>query len=273
MTDEDRDATVQRFSDMFDAVGEEGADALVAELGSPTKSAISLSRGYEPGDIEAFLNDKLPAPEAPQPPEPEPEPAAPEAASDEPWDELPSFELPPLPLVDEGASAAPGGEDGPDGGEDEVPAVDPAEEGLPRPVRTPRRTPAEEAAAAEPWREARIERSIPLGLGVPLFVLVFVALGVPIAAVFLALMVVLLAPGLALVFAAYLAAVGGLWCLSFIPDAVMMFGLAFLILAVAVLVLWLGVRLDVRLGRVYLKGVDWVAGELLGRRVTDDEDA
>lgn len=266
MTDEDRELTVRHYAELFDAAGEDGADRLVTELGSPTKAAIGLSRGYEPGKLT------FRTPEAGKAEKRETAPAPVQAArmNDEPWDDLPSFELPTLPLDEEPEE------------KETAPETESAEEDEPktlpeiRPVRAPRKTPEEAAAEAEPWRDGvktAYERSMPLGLGAPLFVLVMAALGIPVAAVFIALMAVLLAPGCACVFAAYLAAVGGLWCLAYIADAVMMFGLAFLILAVGVLVLWVGFRLDVMLAGAYVKGVRWLAGELLGRKVTDDENA
>ncbi|MCD7846407.1 MAG: hypothetical protein LUG57_11290, partial [Oscillospiraceae bacterium] len=70
MTEEDRELTVQRYGELFDAAGPEGEEALVKQIGSPTKAAISLSRGYEPGG----LGDVLPPVPAP---EPEAQPEAP----------------------------------------------------------------------------------------------------------------------------------------------------------------------------------------------------
>ncbi len=47
MTDEDREITVAHYAGLFDAVGEDGEEALADQLGSPTKAAIGLSRGYQ----------------------------------------------------------------------------------------------------------------------------------------------------------------------------------------------------------------------------------
>jgi hypothetical protein len=108
-------------------------------------------------------------------------------------------------------------------------------------------------------------------VGIPLFVLVMVALGLPLLALCLGVMALLLIPGGLGIFGAYLAAVGGLWCLSYIADAILMFGLAFLILALGLIVLWLGLWADVKLAGLYVQGVNWLSGELLGRKVTEDE--
>lgn len=247
MTDEDRDATVRRYAELFDAAGPEGEEMLIAELGSPTKTAIGLSRGYEPGQI----------------PETEAEQRAfgtlSEKKPDEPWEELPAFELP--ELVPEEDSAKSEASEKP-----EAPAPRRAEPV--RPVRQPRPAPE------EPWREPQvvIERSMPLGLGVPLFILVMLALGLPLAALCLALMAVCAAPGCALLFGAYLVAVGGMWCMSYMADMILLFGLAFAVLAVGLLVLWGGVWLIAKLGGLYAAGVRWLAGELLGRKVTVDDE-
>ncbi len=52
MTSADREETARLYAAAFDAAGEEGLDALLARLGSPTRAAIRLSRTYEPGHIE-----------------------------------------------------------------------------------------------------------------------------------------------------------------------------------------------------------------------------
>ena len=111
---------------------------------------------------------------------------------------------------------------------------------------------------------------MPLGLGIPLFILVFAALGLSLGALCLALAFALLAPGCAVICGAYLTFIGGLWCMNYLADAVLLFGLAFVILAGGLLLLGGGLSLAVKLFGLYGKGVGWVAGELLGRRVTID---
>lgn len=242
MTPEDRAEIVRRYAELFDAAGPEGEAELVAQLGSPTKTAIRLSRGYEAGKLPDVL------PGAPETPAPE-KPALTQTQED-PWGDLPTFDLPAYidELPSEDGDDRPGGEEVPDaaftmpdlpgtgGPEGEAPGV-------------------------------TVERSIPLGLGIPLFVLVFCALGVPLGAVCLAVMLALLVPGCALLFGAYLIGVGGLWCVGYVADAILLFGAAAIALALGLMLLYAGFWLGVRLFRLYGRGVGWVAGELLGRRV------
>lgn len=247
MTEEDREQAIRHFGDIFDAAGVEGEATLVEKLGSPTKSAISLSRGYEPGTIKNLpvLPQGIGKPKA-----------ALTQTQDDPWGDLPTFEVPAMPEGKDTPAEAAEAADG-----EEVPAEEiPAE----KPI-----LPVEDEDDEE--EEDEIDRPMPLGLGISLLTLILIAIGIPVAVLFLALMAVCVAPGAAVLFGAYLVAVGGLWCLGFMADAILMFGLAFLILAVGLLVLWGGIWLCSRLVLGYAAGVRWLSGELLGRKVTDDE--
>ena len=246
MTEEDRELVIRHYGDIFDAAGEDGEAALAEKLGSPTKSAISLSRGYEPGTIKN-LPDLPRATEKPK--------AALTQTQDDPWGDLPTFEVPTIKDESPAEEAEPEPE-AEDEAETTVPPAAPEEE--------------TEFPVEEP-EEDEIDRPMPFGLGVSLLTLILIAIGIPVAALFLGLMAVCLAPGVAALVGAFLAAVGGLWCLSYMADAVLMFGLAFLILAVGLLVLWGGIWLCSRLVLVYIAGVRWLCGELLGRKVSDDE--
>lgn len=244
MTEEDRAETIRRYSAMFDAAGPEGEAALLEQLGTPTRTAIALSRGYEPGSVKVDAPAAAPGPSA----------APPKEEVDEFG--LPEFHLPGL-----------------DGEDAYIPRSSPAEEQLPKRVSMPRTVVAREPAwdAPPPPAETRIERTMSLGLGIPLFIFVMIALGLPVAAVFLALIAVLLLPGGALLTGVYLTVVGALWCTAYMADAILLFGTAFIVLAAALIVLWAGIWADVKLGALYVQGVKWLAGELLGRKVTDDE--
>ena len=245
MTEEDRAEAVRRVGALFDEAGPAGETALLASLGSPTRTAIAFSRGYEPGKLPDALPKAAPAPK-PAAPETPPAPRP-----DELWAELPDFEL---PAVEEEPSPASAPETAPE--------PDPA------PAETPDfvREDIEESAAPT----SVIERTMPLGLGAPLFVLVFAALGLPLGALALGLTLALLLPGVSALIGAYLALVGGLWCTGFMADAVLLFGLAAVILALGLMLLVLGLWAAVFLWRVYGQGVGWVAGELLGRKVKVD---
>lgn len=240
MTEEDRTETIRRYIAMFDAAGAEGETALIEELGTPTRVAIMLSRGYEPGVIQV---------EAPASAD------EPEATAQEKLDEfgLPEFHLP---------------------GMEETPKRRPEpEEKLPRRASMPKTVVARDPEwdAGKPAPEPHIERTMSLALGIPLFVFVMVALGLPVAGLFLAVMAVILLPGAALLTGVYLLIVGALWCMAYMADAILLFGAAFIVLALALIALWAGIWVDVKLGTLYARGVRWLAGELLGRSVTDDE--
>lgn len=240
MTEEDRAETIRRYSAMFDAAGPEGEAELVEQLGTPTRTAITLSRGYEPGSVK--VDSPAPAPAA-QPPKEEVDEFG-----------LPEFHLPGL------------------SGEDTyTPRSNPVEEKLPKRVSMPKTVVAREPEWDAPPAETRIERTMSLGLGIPLFIFVMIALGLPAAAVFLALIAVFLLPGGTLLTGVYLTVIGALWCTAYMADAILLFGAAFIVLAAALIVLWAGIWVDVKLGTLYVRGVKWLAGELLGRRVTDDE--
>lgn len=243
MTDEDRAETIRRYTELFDEAGPEGESDLIASIGSPTKAAIGLSRGYEPGKLAAAL---------PGMPEQKKERAALTQTQDDPWGDLPTFDLP--DYIEEMMPEEP---DGASEGETERPFSMPE---LPRYA----------GRDAAPEHETTVVRGISLGLGIPLFVLVIAGLGVPIAVLCLAVMLALLVPGGAVVFGSYLFAVGGLWCISFLADAILLFGAAFIVLAFGIVLLFGGAVLAARLAALYIRAVKWVAGELLGRRVTAD---
>ena len=297
MNDEDREEAVRRCGEAFDAVGPEGEAALIGDMGSPTKMAIGLSRGYEPGRIpDVIPRTAIVRPTAPEstetPPAAEGELMPPEPEIT--WTELPTFDSSETVEPEDAAEAAPPSEESvreaippevPAAEESPVTAEEPAPAPEPPAEEKPEwqeETPAEDAGEPagetqepdEPSEEPRphtiIERTMPLGLGIPLFILVFGALGIPLGILCLALSLVLLAPGCAILFGAYLIGVGGLWCTAYMADAVLLFGAAFIVLAVGLLVLWLGIWLAVKLWTVYVRGVGWIAGELLGRKVTAD---
>lgn len=255
MTEEDRELAIRHYGNIFDAVGEDGAEALVRSLGSPTKSAIALSRGYEPGSIKNL-------PQAPA--SVQKARAALTQTQDDPWGDLPTFEVP--AITEEKAETVPP--------EAETPKAEMPKAEMPkaeRPVEF-QKDDAELPSEPEPMEpEAYYERSMSLGIGIPLLILVMLAIGVPLAALVLALAAVCLAPGAAVLFGAWLVAVGGLWCLAYMADAVLLFGAALLVLAIGLVVLWGGLWLASRLVLLYTRGVQWLCGELLGRKVTDNE--
>ena len=89
--------------------------------------------------------------------------------------------------------------------------------------------------------------------GTVLFILGFLAVGLPLAAAVIGLFVLLLVPGAAAAVGAWLCAVAGLWCLTYLADALLLFGAAFLVLAVALLLITLGLWCGVWLIRLYAR--------------------
>lgn len=250
MTAADRDRTVARCAELFDQAGPDGTDDLVAAIGSPTRVSIRLSRTYAPGNLDLSPLDVQPTP--------------PEAAGDDAGTpDLPDLDVPPL-VMDDLAGFAPAVED-----ETETEEPEPMEDDGPRFVSMPLDAPEDPEADAEPG-PAAVERVMPLWAGIPLLVLGEAALGVPLALICLALLPVLLLPGLALLLGAYIAAIGGLWCTGYIADAMMLFGLAFLILSVALLALWCGLRLDVGIVSLYVRGCRAFGRLTLGKKVGYD---
>ena len=53
MTPEDRSVVLEDYAARFDDAGESGLSGLLSVIGSPTKVAITLSRGYTPGALAA----------------------------------------------------------------------------------------------------------------------------------------------------------------------------------------------------------------------------
>ena len=272
MTPEDREYVIARYTAMFDAAGEKGEAALLEQLSSPTKTAVTLSRGYKPGKVE------ISAPELPK--------ARTDLPIDLPdmsWDDAPDIAaldwavVPEEPVAPEPAEEiVPGTETEPSPEETpaepeptwaEMPAWEP---------ETPEEEPAEasgEEAGEEP-AEVSEEASEPVFaddrdeippeqepgkspvarfFGTVLFILGLLAVGLPLAAVVLCLAVVLLVPGAAAAVGAWLCAVAGLWCLTYLADALLLFGAAFLVLAIALLLLTMGLWCGVWLIKLYAR--------------------
>ncbi len=261
MTAADRDRTVARCAELFDQAGPDGTDGLIAAIGSPTRVSIRLSRTYAPGSLDLSSLDVQ------VPPAAVPEAAEEDAAASEVVEGLPDLDVPPLVMDDLAGFAAMDDEPPEPPAEDED--AENASDGS-RFVSVPPETFEEPEADDGYGPEADIRRVMPLWAGVPLLILGEAAVGVPLALVCLALLPVLLLPGLALLLGTYIAAVGGLWCTGYIADAMMLFGLAFLILSAALLALWCGLRLDAGLVSLYVRGCRAFGRLTLGRKVGYD---
>ncbi len=293
MTEEDRQTAVQHYAALFDAAGEDGEAALAESLGSPTRAAVALTHGYKPGVLTGLPPIETVIPEVE--PEPEPQPATvPEEppsvvvpavpASDNVrmplWDGLPEYVLPTLPGEEKRPAPAPvipaytPASGTPASGAPASGAAAPAialaepepESDTPPLTRRERREAAERHARGA--KRVRVERTMPLGLGIVLFVFIILALGLPLAVVFLTISAAALVPGAGVLTGAYLLAVGGLWSVAFMADACILFGCAAIVLAVGLVVFCAGLWIAVGLITLFVRFVRWLAGELLGRRVT-----
>lgn len=253
MTDSDRDLTISRYSDMFDEAGEAGEEALIQELGSPTKLAISLSRGYEPGQVTTEHKQRQALREA--------EKAAKTVKSKlhgiddyTPGTQFDGDEDDPVNIIlrslEQDFSEE---EDDEPSREDLVTVPDWAEE------------PDEEPEPRVVYK--RVDRPMPVGLGAVLLALILLVVGLPLAAAGLVCLVVFLLPGLAGVVCAALSAIAALWCISQLANALLLFGLGFLFLGLGLVVFWLGLRLDIRLVKLYVRGVAALCDALLGKKV------
>ena len=172
-------------------------------------------------------------------------------------------------LVSIGYSYAENQTAAPPAGPEPVPPAPPLppERPAPRFISVPLDAP--EPPPPPPEKTVTVKRSMPLWIGVPLFVLGLLAIAVPLGALALVLSVVLLCPGLVVLAGAWLIAVGGLWCVSYIADALMLFGAAFFVLGLALLVLFLGLWLAVSMVKLYIRLVRGMKHLFLGRKVRE----
>lgn len=253
MTDGDRDLTIQQYSEMFDEAGEEET---LKKLGSPTKLAIQLSRGYVPGQVITEHKQRLALREA--------EKAAKTVKSrlsgvDDytPGTQYDGDENDPVNIImrslEQDFTAEPEPEEEEPSRDELVTAPDWARE------------PDEAPAPKTVYK--RLHRPMPVALGALLLTLILIAFGLPLAVLSLAAVAVLLVPGAAGFVCAGLSFIAALWCISQLADALLLFGLAFLLLGLALILFWLGVRVDVHIVRLYVRGVAALCDLLLGKKV------
>lgn len=264
MTAADREETIRRYGILFDRAGPGGEEELIRRIGSPTNTSIRLSRNYTPGAVrDEFDLKETPEevrkepqgeekadPQPPEQPEEAPEGAAaptpveavvfPDLHQDPPLDQVPAEEAPPEPTVPPAPAA-------------------------PRFVAMPLDA---EAYVPPPEPVMVTRRSMPLWVGIPLFILLLI-LTLPLAAAVLALLPAMILPGASILVSSWLTAVGGLWCISYIADALMLFGGAFIILGIALLVLYGGLWLDVAMVKLYIRLLVGMKHLFLGKKVRD----
>ncbi len=265
----------------FSPAAEEEPDD-VKEEPEPEDSAAAELHARIEEDLPDFGLDDLPElaalPDQPQETEAPAEepPAQPESAEAEQAPETPDAPDKPeqAPPTAEAAPAAgavtPGMEwmHEPDGDKpsEEPPAPQPG----PEAPDMPEEPEAPFVPAPPPMPRVYTERAMPLWAGVPLFILALPVLVIPLALVCLVLLPILVLPGLCLILSAWLSFVGALWSLSYIADAAILFGVALILLAAGLVVLWGGLWLDVLLVKLYIRGVRGLSHLTLGKKVTVD---
>lgn len=248
MTESDRNIAMEKYTAQFDAAGEDGEAALIEKLGSPTKVAISLSRGYVAGQITAESKQREALKKAEKTARTAKTVSAddydPGAIDDDPIAIIMrSLDEAAEELDDEIEKYGADDEDEDDYDEDDE---------YERPHRPEYR---------------RVGAPMPKTAGIAVLSLILLVAGVPLAALTLGVALVWLLPGAAGVIASGLAAIGALWCLGYMADALLLLALAFLILAVALLLVFGGVWLDVKLIGLFVRGVRALCDALLGRKV------
>lgn len=251
MTESDRNIAMEKYAAKFDAAGERGEAALLEKLGSPTKVAIALSRGYVPGQLTAETKQRAALKKA--------EETARKAKS------LSADDYDPGAIEDDPIAIIMRSLDEPDDEPDEDDEADEAEED----EREDDYESDELEEYERPHRTVYRRQNAPMApaLGGTLLTVILLVVGVPLAALTLVVALVWLLPGAAGVVGAGLAAIGALWCLSYVADALLLLALGFLLMAAALLLLFCGVWLDVRLIGLYVRGVKALCDALLGKKV------
>lgn len=262
MTPSDRDLTISKYSALFDEAGEEGEAAVLEKLGSPTKLAISLSRGYEPGQLTVETKQR----EALKKAEAAAKAAKLEHLSDDSYHpgDL-DFDLDGEDVIeDDPVSIIMRSLD--DAAEEERPVIEVPDE-LFEGDDEDEDDYYDEDEDFRPQHPVREGGLLPAGAGAAVLALILLIVGLPLAVLTLGVALVWLIPGAAGIGAALLAAIAALWCLGSIADALLVFGVAFLFLALGLLLLWCGIWLDVRLVGLFVRGVQGLSDKFLGKKV------
>ena len=333
MTPEDRSAALDDYANRFDSAGEDGTSALLAEIGTPTKVAITLSRSYTPGcwanrrvdaetadtpeaDIAESVSSEaaaenesantdadgaapMSADEPAAAPEVSADAALPQYDSSVPAEEASVIEADetrqeaePAEVSDSEAAA----EDTDSSSETddmisdissavseaigsekpEESAITPensTQENMPDVLiqSEPINIPAEssEACTAEDLPSEKSGGQSAPGSRKALCAILSVVPGIPLLAILAAVMIVLVLPGCACIGAAVLIGIGGLWAAPITVDALLFYGAALCVLAVGLLLLWLGLWLDIRIASWFFLNAKNIGRRLLGREIKE----
>ena len=237
MSSWDREATLDRYEAMFDDAGD--PEAVMEKLGSPTKVAVELAQDYvssrPPGEavdrdapeIEVISLEQLLAEE----------------------DAGVSLAPPPLPAETAGTEApaplpAEAEETEPPAPEEKAEAPDaPAAEAPPEPV--PDKPPAPPA-----WDPPAPEK--PGGAAFPVYVVLAVLIGLPVALVLFCLGVPFMAAG-ALLIVRTISTVPGMFAsFNLLSDVLLVAGAGLALLGLGLLLVWFGIWLSLTLCRLWI---------------------
>ena len=273
MTPWDRERTLEYIGKRFDEA--ENESALLAELGTPVRLAVLYNRGYNPSPDPAAAAAEEPeqAQEAPcAPPEWEKdespadeETVRVEVSAEEPEGERSESAEP------EGEPAAEEATEAEEESGTEI-AEEAAEETAEEPVEE---SEAEEAAEEEgetvpeaeeaPAQESAPARKKP-GFGRVFAVTVLsIFPGLPLFALLMLMDALLLVPGAAGIGAGLILAEAGTFSLTYMADALLVFGAALIVFALALALLYGGLWCAVKLTKVYFKGLCALMRGILGK--------
>ena len=247
MDAEDRLKVMRRYERSFDAAGTDGEAALIRELGSPVRQVLMVEKEYREREEAGLPGLADEAYEEPTPAE--------ESAEAEPTVEEQAAEVMQTLLTDEGREELLRLED-------EVPDEESFEE-------------AEEEPEAEEEEEAEEELVEAPGTGRVLGAVALTPIMIALALLGVALTAVLTAcgvlPGLGLGVAAAYLALYAFNSMSFLPDIILVCGMATVALALCIFFLWLGLWLLIEGIMLTIRVISAAYGKVLRKGGADDE--
>lgn len=301
MTDEDREAAIAYYSELFDEAGDENEQQVLDELGSATRVAVQLSREYTP-EKHIPRGDELAVPGEQSEPESD-------GKTNTPWKGQlwRTGEIPPwrygLDDLGTGAAQAQQAKKEPSDSSETETETHAGGEYAYSYVRSESRSRTSQAQSSASWHSPRSENAPPKqekksddsdsgsrrakeerqsyqenpyaykaqpvyekkrlpGWLIALIVVFAIPVGIPavavvfsIAVAVLAVLFALVTSGLAIVAAGIGVILSGVWALGFLPDALMLFGIGALLLAIGIAVTWLMLWLSISCVRGLLRRI------------------
>ena len=250
MDAEDRLKVMRRYERSFDAAGADGEAALIRELGSPVRQVLMVEKEYRereeaglPGLADEAYEESTPAEES---------------AEAEPTVEEQAAEVMEALLGEEGREELIQPE------EEEVPAEEAEEEFAEEQPEEEEAEDYEEPEEAEAPGAGRVVGAVAL---TPIMI-VLALLGVVLTAVLTACGVL---PGLGLGAAAVYLALYAFNSMSFLPDIILVCGMAAVALALCIFFLWLGLWLLIEGIMLTIRVISAAYGKVLRKGGADDE--